>query len=115
MIFLLFYLYKFYLHKDKKASEFIRKAKNARPAPRRRKRNFLLHRRHDPHRVGRSNWPSVNATSCRTTGTRTSMYFGETDKRALFALAGGFEVAEELAFGARQCPNSPKIYTFITT
>jgi len=27
---------------------------------------------------------------------------GETDKRALFALEGGFEVVEELAFAARQ-------------
>ncbi|WP_169716197.1 hypothetical protein [Ureibacillus manganicus] len=34
------------------------------------------------------------------------MYIGETDKRALFALAGGFEVAEELAFAARHCTKS---------
>lgn len=33
-----------------------RKAKGARFAPRRRKRNILLHRRHDLHRVSPNNW-----------------------------------------------------------
>ncbi|MFC7686771.1 hypothetical protein [Ureibacillus sp. GCM10028918] len=35
-----------------------RKAKGARSAPRRRKRNILLHRRHDSHRVSPNNWPT---------------------------------------------------------
>ncbi len=33
-----------------------RNAESARSAPRRRKRNVLLHRRHDSHRVSPSNW-----------------------------------------------------------
>ncbi|KGR79504.1 hypothetical protein CD29_05250 [Ureibacillus manganicus DSM 26584] len=49
-----------------------------------------------------------NAEGARPTPKAT----GETDKRALFALAGGFEVAEELAPEARHLKSGRRSPSF---